>query len=239
MVSIAGSKKLKRQMAPMFWGITRKDKRFVVTVRPGGHKKDHSIPTAVFVRDTLKLANTLREAKSVIYGGKIKVDGVTRKSLHHGIGLMDVVELEGVPDAYRLVPKDLTILKPIAISASEKTIQQLNVTRKVTSKGQKTQIGFHDGRNLVSDAKVSVGDTCVVQVPETKILDIVKMEKGVQVIVTSGVNAGKMGKVAEMREGTFVLPKRALIDIDERQIEVPSDSIMAVGKDKPETQIQR
>ena len=166
------------------------------------------------------------------------MDGVTRKSLHHGIGLMDVVELEGVPDAYRLVPKDLTILKPIAISASEKTKKLLKVTRKVTIKGKKTQIGFHDGRNLVSDAKVSVGDTCVVQVPETKILDIVKMEKGVQVIVTSGVNAGKMGKVAEMREGTFVLPKRALIDIDEPQIEVPSDSIMAVGKDKPVIQIQ-
>ena len=30
MVSISGSKKLKRQMAPQFWGIARKDKRFVV-----------------------------------------------------------------------------------------------------------------------------------------------------------------------------------------------------------------
>ncbi|MBT3743037.1 MAG: 30S ribosomal protein S4e, partial [Thaumarchaeota archaeon] len=35
MVHIAGSKKLKRQMAPLFWGITRKNKRFVVTVKPG------------------------------------------------------------------------------------------------------------------------------------------------------------------------------------------------------------
>src|SRR5574338_203045 len=104
MVSISGSKKLKRQMAPLFWGITRKDKRFVVTVKPGGHKKNASIPTAVLVRDTLKLANTLREVKSVIYGGKIKVDGVTRKSIHHGVGLMDVVEFDGVSDVYRLVP---------------------------------------------------------------------------------------------------------------------------------------
>ena len=54
MVSIAGSKKLKRQMAPQFWGITRKSKRFVITVRPGPHRKNYSIPTAVFLRDTLK-----------------------------------------------------------------------------------------------------------------------------------------------------------------------------------------
>ncbi|MDE1829884.1 MAG: 30S ribosomal protein S4e [Thaumarchaeota archaeon] len=238
MVSIAGSKKLKRQMAPLFWGITRKDKRFVVTVKPGGHKKDISVPTAVFVRDTLKLSNTLREAKSVIYGGKVKVDGVTRKSLHHGIGLMDVVELQGVPEVYRMVPKDLTVLKPITINASEKSKKLLKVTNKVTIRGKKTQLGFHDGRNLISDTKVSVGDTCLVQVPETKILDVIKLEKDAQVIVTSGVNAGKMGRVAEIREGTFVLPKRALIDIDNRQIEIPSDSIMAVGKDKPVIQIQ-
>ena len=52
MVKIAGSKKLKRQMAPNYWVITRKNKRFVVTVKPGAHKKDQSIPIAVFLRDT-------------------------------------------------------------------------------------------------------------------------------------------------------------------------------------------
>ena len=93
MVSISGSKKLKRQMAPTFWGITRKDKRFVVTVKPGPHPKNNSIPTAVLLRDTLKLVTTLREAKSTIYDGKVTIDGIKRKSLHHGIGLMDVIEL--------------------------------------------------------------------------------------------------------------------------------------------------
>jgi small subunit ribosomal protein S4e len=238
MVSISGSKKLKRQMAPLFWGITRKDKRFVVTVKPGGHKKGASIPTAVFVRDTLKLADSLREVKSAIYGGKITVDGVIRKSLHHGIGLMDVIELQGVPEVYRLVPKDLTVLKPITINASEKTKKLLKVTKKVTVKDKKTQLGFHDGRNLISDTKVNVGDTCLVQVPETKILDVIKLEKGAQVIVTSGVNVGNMGKIAEIKEGTFVLPRRALVDIGNRQIEIPADLVMAVGKDKPVIQIQ-
>ncbi|NHI02644.1 SSU ribosomal protein S4e [Candidatus Nitrosotalea sp. TS] len=169
---------------------------------------------------------------------RFTVDGITRKSLHHGVGLMDVIELQGVPEVYRLVPKDLTVLKPITINASEKTKKLLKVTKKVTIKGKKTQIGFHDGRNLISDAKVNVGDTCLVQVPETKILDVIKLEKGVQVIVTSGVNVGKTGKIAEIEGGTFVLPQRALVDIDDRQIEIPSDLVMAVGKDKPVIQIQ-
>jgi len=106
MVSIAGSKKLKRQMAPQFWGIARKDKRFVITVKPGPHKKDQAIPSAVFLRDTLKIVTSLREAKASIYAGKVKIDGVVRKSLHHAIGLMDVVELENVSEIYRLVPTE-------------------------------------------------------------------------------------------------------------------------------------
>ena len=49
MGSIAGSKKLKRQMAPTFWGINRKEKRFVITVRPGSHSKNNSIPSCCFI----------------------------------------------------------------------------------------------------------------------------------------------------------------------------------------------
>ena len=79
MVSISGSKKLKRQMAPQFWGITRKDKRFVITVKPGPHKKIYAVPTAVFLRDMLKIVTSLREAKTTIYSGKVKVDGVVKE----------------------------------------------------------------------------------------------------------------------------------------------------------------
>lgn len=238
MVSIAGSKKLKRQMAPTFWGITRKDSRFVVTVRPGGHSKHRAIPSAVFLRDTLKLATTLREIKSVIYSGKVKVDGITRKSLHHGMGLMDVIELEGISDVYRLVPKNAIVLQPIKINSAEKTKKLVKVTSKSTIKDSKTHLGFHDGRSLVTDVKVNVGDTCIMQIPEQKILDVVKLEKGCQVIVTSGINAGHIGKVDEIKEGTFVLPRRALVNIGERQIEIPVDVVMAVGKDKPVIQIE-
>ncbi len=237
MTGIAGTKKLKRQMAPIFWGITRKDKRFVVTVKPGGHQKHVSIPNAVFLRDTLRLVTTLREAKSVIYGGKMKVDGIVRKSIHHGLGLMDVVEFIGIPDVYRLVPKNSIVLQPLKINPSEKAKKLLKITKKVTIKGAKTQFAFHDGRVLLSDARLSVGDTCVMQIPEGKILDVIKLENGSQVMITSGINAGYIGKVLEIKDGTFVLPRRALVDMGERQIEIPTDLIMAVGKDKPVIQI--
>jgi len=238
MVSISGSKKLKRQMAPQFWGIARKDKRFVITTRPGPHKKHHSVPTAVFLRDMIKIVTSLREAKTSIYSGKVKIDGVVRKSLHHAIGLMDVVELENVSDVYRLVPTDGKLLKPIKINESEKTKKLVRVTSKTTINKGKMQIGFHDGRSTISDTKVNVGDVCLIQVPEQKILEVIKLEAGNNGLVTRGINAGQIGKIESIEEGTFILPKRVILSLGDRKIEIPADIIMPIGKEEPVIQLK-
>ena len=238
MGSIAGSKKLKRQMAPTFWGISRKEKRFVITVRPGPHPKSNSIPTAVLLRDTLKKVKTLREAKSSIYGGKVKVDGVIRKSLHHSIGLMDVIELEGITDVYRLVPYNGHLLESIKINAAEKSKKLVQVKSKTTSKGGKIQLGFHDGRTIITDINANINDTCLLQIPEQKILDVIKFEKNSQVIVTRGINAGRIGTINEIKQGTFTLPKRINLLIDDKMIEIPADITMVIGKEKPIIQIR-
>ena len=237
MGSIAGSKKLKRQMAPMFWKINRKEKRFVITVRPGSHPKNNSIPTAVLLRDTLKKVKTLREAKSSIYGGKVKVDGVIQKSLHHSIGLMDVVELEGITDVYRLVPYNGHLLEPIKINVAEKSKKLVKVKSKTTNKGGKTHLGFHDGRTIITDINANIDDTCLLQIPKQKILNVIKFEKNSQVIVTKGINAGRIGLINEIKQGTFTLPKRISLLIDDKTIEIPANITMAVGKEKPVIQI--
>ena len=238
MGTIAGSKKLKRQMAPMFWGISRKDKRFVITVRPGSHPKNNSIPSAVLLRDTLNNVKTLREAKSSIYGGKVKIDGVIQKSLHHSIGLMDVVELEGTTEIYRLVPKDGHILVPIKINANEKSKKLVKVKSKTTNKGGKTHLGLHDGRTIITDIDVSVNDVCLLQIPEQKILDVIKFEKNSQVIIIKGTNAGRVGTINEIKEGTFTLPKRISLLIDDNTVEIPAEITMTIGKEKPMIQIE-
>ncbi len=238
MVSIAGSKKLKRQMAPQFWGIARKDKRFVITVKPGPHKKNQSIPTAVFLRDTLKIVTSLREAKASIYAGKVKIDGVVRKSLHHSIGLMDVVELENVSDVYRIVPTEEKMLKPIKINESEKSKKLVTVKSKTTISKGKLQIGFHDGRSIISDDKVSIGDTCLIQIPDVKIIETIKLEVGSQGLVTRGNNVGQIGKIEAIEEGTFILPKRVILTLENRKIEIPADIIMPIGKGEPIIQLK-
>ena len=238
MGSIAGSKKLKRQMSPLFWGIGRKSKRFAITVRPGSHPKNSSFPTAILLRDVLNVVTTLREAKSVIYNGKVIVDGIIRKSLHHSIGLIDVVELQGVSDVYRLVPTHGHTLQPIKIEADEKSKKLVKVTSKTTIKGKKTQLGFHDGRTIIAENNVNVGDSCLIQIPGQEILDVIKLEKDSLVLVTRGVNTGKIGRINNITEATFTLSKRINLTIDKKKFEMPADLVIVIGKEKPVIQIR-
>ncbi|MFZ9006657.1 MAG: 30S ribosomal protein S4e, partial [Nitrosopumilaceae archaeon] len=102
----------------------------------------------------------------------------------------------------------------------------------------KTQIGFHDGRSVISDTQVNVGDSCLIQIPEQKILEVLKLEKDSHVLVTRGVNAGQIGKIETIEEGSFILPKRILLALEERKIEIPADVVMVIGKEEPVIQIK-
>ena len=49
-------------------------------------------------------------------------------------------------------------------------------------------------------------------------------------ILTRGDNAGSIGKIQEIKEGTFSLPKRVIISVDSRLLEIPIDMIMVISE---------
>lgn len=228
-----GDTRVKRQMAPTFWDIRRKQSQFVVRVKPGPHPKNRSYPLGMILRDALRVASTMHEAKRIINDGKIKVDGSTRKDVNFAVGLMDVIELVPANQSFRMVPKDSELLMPVAIDANEKSVKLAKVTSKVTIKGKKIQYGFHDGKTLISDQDLTVGDTCVIQLPKINIINHIKFEVGTLALITTGENAGNIGKIEDIRDGVFSLPKRAIVSFAERSVELPVEMVMAVGKDHP------
>ncbi|PIW32208.1 MAG: 30S ribosomal protein S4e, partial [Nitrosopumilales archaeon CG15_BIG_FIL_POST_REV_8_21_14_020_37_12] len=92
--------------------------------------------------------------------------------------------------------------------------------------------------SIISDTQVSVGDTCLIQIPDQKILEVIKLQAGCKALVTRGINAGQVGKVESIEGGTFILPKRAVLALGDRKIEIPEDIIMAIGKEEPIIQIK-
>lgn len=74
--------------------------------------------------------------------------------------------------------------------------------------------------------------------PRSKNSRSYQIRKGVQGLVTRGVNSGQIGKIETIEEGTFILPKRVILSLGDRKIEIPADIIMPVGKEEPVIQIK-
>ena len=232
MVKKSGSTNLKRQMAPNFWQIKRKGFPFVLSANPGPYAKDKCYPVGLLLRDVLHLCNTMQEAKMILNSGQIKIDGVVRRDVHFGVGIMDIIEIVPNGESYRLIPKDLNILVPV--KTKEKGIKLLKITSKVSIKGNRIQYGFHDGKTLISDDKqMNVGDVCVVKLPNIEIQNHVKFDVGCTVLVIQGENAGRIGKIEEIKNGMFSLPKRTVVQFDDRSVELPVNIVMPIGNDRP------
>jgi small subunit ribosomal protein S4e len=227
-----GDTRVKRQLAPTFWTIKRKESQFVLRVKPGPHPKNKAYPLGMVLRDVLKVTNTMHESERVLNEGKVKVDGVVRRDPNLAIGLMDVVEL-ATGQAYRMVPKSSLLLSSIPIDDSEKGAKLVKVTSKTTIAGKKIQYGFHDGKTLISDQKLKVGDSCIIELPKIRIKDHIAFEKGSTALIITGENAGGIGKIEDIRDGVFSLPKRALVSFGDRSVELPVEMVIVVGSDKP------
>lgn len=227
-----GDTRVKRQISPNFWAIKRKQGRFVIRVNPGPHPKQRAYPLGMVLRDLLKVARTREEADRILKSNKVKVDGIIRRDPNFAVGLMDVVEL-ALGEAYRMVPKNSDLLTPIGIEEAEKGMKLIKITSKTAIRENKMQYGFHDSKTLISSQNMKVGDTCVIELPEVKIKNHIAFEKDSTVLIITGENAGNIGKIEDIKDGVFSLPKRALVSFDGKSVELPVEMVMVVGADRP------
>jgi small subunit ribosomal protein S4e len=227
-----GDTRVKRQISPNFWAIKRKQGQFVIRVNPGPHPKQRAYPLGMVLRDVLKVARTRQEADRILKSNKVKVDGIIRRDPNFAVGLMDVVEL-ALGEAYRMVPKNSDLLTPIGIEEAEKGMKLIKITSKTAIRENKMQYGFHDSKTLISSQNLKVGDTCVIELPEVKIKNHIAFEKDSTVLIITGENAGNIGKIEDIKDGVFSLPKRALVSFDGKSVEIPVEMVMVVGADRP------
>src|SRR5437867_10572448 len=68
---------------------------------------------------------------------------------------MDTVHVQGITQAYRLLPKPARVLSLLPIKAEETGYKLCKITGKKTAVGGKIQLSLHDGRNLLLDAKTA------------------------------------------------------------------------------------
>lgn len=201
--------------------------KFIVSPR-GPHKKSASIPLLVALRDEIKLAETYTEGKNIIKRKEILVDGKICTDHKLGLGLMDTLSIPSASLYYRVVPgkKGLRLLE---IPEKEFKIKVCKITRKTAVRGGKIQYSFHDGRNIIFDGKYKTRDSFVISLPEQKMMEHLKFEKGNIAFVTTGKNTGLVADLEKIDEKM----KRVWLKKDSELFEAPFDYVMVIGKDKP------
>jgi small subunit ribosomal protein S4e len=69
--------------------------------------------------------------------------------------------------------------------------------------------------------------------PEVKINNKIAFEKASTVLIITGENAGRVGRIEDIKDGIFSLPKRTLVAYDDKSVELPVEMVMVVGTDRP------
>lgn len=236
-----GSRQLKREPSPGFWPIHRKEHTWAPRTRPGPHAREKSLPLIVIVRESLGLANIAKEAIKIISSGKVKVDGIIRRDRRFPVGLMDIVQIEGIPQAYRALPRPNRGLVLSAAQDKETTYKICKIIGKQNIPGGKLQYSLHDGRTLLTTAKdtrpgneeLAVGGAIQLGLPVQKMMKYVPFQVGALGLVVDGRNQGQYGKITSITPGTYARKKIVRIETGTEGFETPADYVIPIGTDSP------
>jgi small subunit ribosomal protein S4e len=235
---------LKRKPAPRFWPIHRKESVWVVKPSPGPYFLEGCLPLAIVLREILGFAKTRKEAKTVVSQGKVYVDGKVRREDDFPIGLMDVVSIPDADKCFRVLPSGKgLILHPI--DKEEAKFKLCRIENKTVVENGHAQLNLHDGSNIlvkVTDPKnpkedvYKTLDTVRISLPEMQILEHIKLKKGDFVIITSGKNIGKYGKIVEIEKVKGKKRKNTLVTINDEKgnrYQTILNFVFAIGETQP------
>jgi small subunit ribosomal protein S4e len=206
-----------------------KENKWVSTPNPGAHTRKESTPLILVVRDILGYADTSREAKKIIHDGLVSVDKKVRRDHKYGVGLMDVIEIPLISKHYRMVPgkKGLEMKE---IDEKDSNIKPCRVIGKTVVKGGKIQLVLHDGGALLVDKnEYKTNDTVVIKLPERKMSEAIRFEKGNLALIYKGRHKGMSGKIKDIIPATAT--RKSVTTLEDMQ--TLTEYSFIIGSDKP------
>ena len=237
--------RLKRKPAPRFWPIHRKEDPWVVKPSSGPHSLQNCLPLTLVLRDMLGVAQTRKEAQTILYQGKVLVDGKILHKDDFPVGLMDVISIQDANKYYRIMPGHKGLfLSPI--SKDETSFKLCRIDDKATVTGG-VQLNLHDGSNLllkVADPKnpkediYNTFDVLKLSIPAKEIAGRLQLKEGNFAVITGGKNIGVTGKIVEIEKAEAKKRRNALVVVEDEQgkrFQTILDFVFSLGENQPLT----
>jgi len=185
---------LKRLAAPKSWNISRKERKFTVSTRPGPHAKEQSVPLVVFIRDLLGLVKSAKEAKTVLLQGAVLVNGKKRRDLRFSVGLMDIVEFPLMKTAYMISINRKGKLFPAPVENAKE--RMCRVEGKTIISNGKVQLNLFGSENIIVDKdEYKRGDVVKLSISDNKIKGNIVLSNDTPALIIGGSHVGKTATI--------------------------------------------
>eukprot|EP00088_Acartia_fossae_P069968 TRINITY_DN924_c0_g2_i1.p1 TRINITY_DN924_c0_g2~~TRINITY_DN924_c0_g2_i1.p1 ORF type:complete len:260 (-),score=94.32 TRINITY_DN924_c0_g2_i1:179-958(-) len=199
-------KHLKVLNAPKAWMLAKLGGVFSVKPSSGPHKQSESLPIAIFLRNRLKYALTLKEVKTICRQRLIKIDGKVRTDPKFPTGFMDVVQIEKTGENFRIIYDVKGRFTVHRITTQEAKYKLCKVTGVKTGPSGIPYLYTSDGRTIrYPDPIIKVHDSIQLDIASGKIQDCIKFDSGNLCMITGGRNTGRVGTIMsrERHPGSF------------------------------------
>ncbi len=228
-------KHMKRLPAPRSWAIARKTEFWVSKPSPGPHPVDRCVPLGLILRDMLHVCDTAREARHILNGRHVLIDGRPVTDPKFPVGLMDVLSLQDTKAHYRMLVDRRGRMHLQSVEAPEAAWKLCRVENKTTVRGGKIQVNLHDGRNLLltQDAH-KTGTTLKLELPGQKVLGAFDLTEGSTALITGGKHVGELAHILAVQK---TRNPRANVVTFREGFSTDVDKVFVVGKEAAEVRV--
>lgn len=222
---------MKRFNTPNIYPLKGKQGSYALTPK-GPHPAERSIPLGIVLRDMLQVADSMREARTILNENEVLIDGIRQTNPQYTLGFMDVLSLPH--QSYRfIITSDGAALQEI----DDVDTKLCRITGKTTLPGGDTQVNLHDGKNIVEDTDASPGDTVVLSLPDQSIEDTIPFAEGSLVYITGGQHRGTTAAITDIRIVRGSNPNLITLNADDTTFETTAKHLYVIGEDSPEVEL--
>jgi len=212
----------------------RKSDTWTVRSIAGAYKKNESVPLAFVLRDMLNIAASMWEAKFIATSKDVLVNGKLREDYRFSVGLFDIIDFPKIKKKYRMVLDSKGRLSLNALDYAAKPEKLCKVKGKKAAKHGKFIISTNDGLMIeAKDAKIPVGATLKVSLPDHKILEILEMKKGNLAYVCGGTHASAVAKISDFVAGDMLKDEMVFLENEDGKFLTTEKYIFVLGANKP------